>query len=134
MEIRVDLTLLRIAETLEDQLIVLRERGGNRVLHIRIGLPEAMAIQRGVHGNQAKRPMTHDLLLTVIDALGGELERIVICDLQDNAFIAKLVIRQNGRLHEIDSRPSDAIALSFAHDTPIFVESSVLNAAGQTAA
>jgi bifunctional DNase/RNase len=71
--------------------------------------------------------LTHDLLASVVRELNGELEKIVIHDLRDHTFYAKLVIRQNGEFIEIDSRPSDAIALGVASDTPIYVDDSVLS-------
>jgi hypothetical protein len=126
MEIRMDLAQIVISETREQQLIVLRERNGNRPLPIVIGLTEALAIDRRVKGMQAPRPLTHDLLGNVIESLDGELEKIVINDLQDHTFYAKLVIRQQGEMIEVDSRPSDAIALGVASETPIYVEDHVL--------
>ncbi len=131
MEIRVDLAQIIITETRDQQIIVLRERDGDRVLPIVIGLAEAIAIDRRVKGYQFPRPMTHDLLGNVIEALGGELEKIVINDLRDHTFYAKLLIRQSGELIEVDSRPSDAIALGVAGDTPIYVEEHVFRAAQQ---
>jgi len=126
MEVRVDLAQIMISETHDQQVIVLRERNGTRALPIVIGLTEALAIDRRVKKVQLQRPMTHDLLANVVEALGGELEKIVINDLQDSTFFAKLVIRRQGELTEIDSRPSDAIALGVAADTPIYVADHVL--------
>jgi bifunctional DNase/RNase len=126
MEIRMDLAQIMISETRDQQLIVLRERGGQRVLPIVIGLAEALAIDRRVKGLTLQRPLTHDLLANVIESLQGELEKIVVNDLQDHTFYAKLVIRQHGELIEVDSRPSDAIALGVAGEVPIFVEDHVL--------
>ncbi len=131
MEVRVDLAQIRISETHEQQVIVLRERNGNRYLQIVIGLPEALAIDRRVKGHQTQRPLTHDLLANVIEQLQGELEKIVINDLQDHTFYAKLVVRQQGQLIEIDSRPSDAIAVGVASEVPIYVAEHVLSEAGQ---
>ncbi|RMF80106.1 MAG: bifunctional nuclease family protein, partial [Planctomycetota bacterium] len=111
------------------QIIVLRERDGARHLPILIGLSEALAIDRRVKGLQVQRPLTHDLLGNVIEALSGELEKIVVNDLHDHTFYAKLVIRQGGELIEVDSRPSDAIALGVASDVPIYVEEHVLEEA-----
>jgi len=107
---------------------VLKERNGSRTLPIVIGLTEALAIDRRVKGVHLQRPMTHDLLANVIESLSAELEKIVINDLQDHTFYAKLVIRAAGELVEVDSRPSDAIALGVASDVPIYVEDEVLNA------
>lgn len=129
MEVRMDLAQIRISDTHENQLIVLRERDGERVLPIVIGTHEAQSIDRRLKGHQQARPMTHDLLANVIDTLSAELEKIVINDLKHHTFYAKLVIRQNGRMVEIDSRPSDAIALGVAGEVPIYVEEHVLRAA-----
>ncbi len=126
MEVRMDLAQIVISETRDTQIIVLRERDGSRTLPIVIGLTEAIAIDRRVKGVQLQRPLTHDLLANVIEALSGELEKIVINDLHDHTFYAKLVIRQQGELIEVDSRPSDAIALGVADETPIYVEDHVL--------
>lgn len=129
MEVRMDLAQIRISETHDQQVIVLRERNGQRLLQIVIGLTEALAIDRRVKAVQLQRPMTHDLLGNVVEMLGGELEKIVVNDLQEHTFYAKLVIRQHGELIEVDSRPSDAIALGVANDVPIYVEDHVLAAA-----
>jgi len=126
MEVRMDLAQIMISETRDQQLIVLRERNGQRVLPIVIGLTEALAIDRRVKGVTLQRPLTHDLLANVIESLQGELEKIVVNDLQDHTFYAKLVVRQHGELIEVDSRPSDAIALGVATEVPIYVEDRVL--------
>jgi bifunctional DNase/RNase len=131
MEVRVDLAQIRISETHDYQVIVLRERSGARVLQIVIGLTEALAIDRRVKGVHPQRPMTHDLLGNVVESLHAELEKIVINDLQEHTFYAKLVLRHEGRLIEIDSRPSDAIALGVATDVPLYVEDHVLTQAAQ---
>jgi bifunctional DNase/RNase len=128
MEVRVDLAQIIICETRDQQLIVLRERSGPRALPIVIGLTEALAIDRRVKGLQLQRPMTHDLLANLIETLSAELEKIVINDLRDHTFYAKLVLRFQGELVEVDSRPSDAIALGVATDVPIYVEDHVLDA------
>ena len=127
MEVRVDLAQIIICETREQQIIVLRERNGARQLPIVIGLTEALAVDRRLKGHQLPRPLTHDLLANVIKQLSAELERIVINDLQEHTFYAKLVVRAQGELVEIDSRPSDAIALGVGTNTPIFVEDNVLD-------
>ena len=130
MDVRMDLAQIRISESHDQQVIVLRERNGPRYLQIVIGLTEALAIDRRVKGMQLQRPMTHDLLANVIDTLGGELEKIVISDLQEHTFYAKLVVRRQGELLEVDSRPSDAIALGVASEVPIYVAEHVLKEAG----
>ncbi len=129
MEVRVDLAQIRISESHDQQVIVLRERNGQRLLQIVIGLTEALAIDRRVKGVQLQRPMTHDLLANLVESLGGELAKIVINDLQEHTFYAKLVVRHQGELVEVDSRPSDAIALGVATEVPLYVEEQVLTEA-----
>ncbi len=126
MDVRMDLARIIIKETSDQQYIFLREHGGEREFPIVIGDNEAYAIDRRLKGKNRPRPMTHDLLADIIEQMNGDLEKIVINDLKDHTFYAKLLIRQDGRLLEIDSRPSDAIALGVASDTPIFVSEHVL--------
>ncbi len=126
MEVRMELARIIISDTSEQQIILLRERDGLRQFPIVIGSMEALAIDRRVKNIPTPRPMTHDLLANLITELDGELEKIVVYDLRDHTFFAKLVIRCHGKLVEVDSRPSDAIALGVAGDTPLYVEESVL--------
>lgn len=123
-----DLARVIIRETGESQIIVLRERDGPRQFPILIGMPEAIAIERRAKGLETQRPLTHDLMASIIDKLDGELEEIVISDLREHTFFATLKVRRNGDLILIDARPSDAIALGVAAGTPIFVEEEVLQA------
>jgi bifunctional DNase/RNase len=125
-----ELSRVFIREMSDMQIIELSEVGGERTFPIVIGLPEAFAIERRLKGIEIPRPQTHDLLASVIRLLGGTLERIEIHDLQGGTFYAKLVIEQDdGSTVEVDSRPSDAIALGVAEDVPILVEESVLEQA-----
>jgi bifunctional DNase/RNase len=126
MEVRMDLARIVISDTSEQQIIILRERDGDRQFPIVIGITEALAIDRRAKGILTPRPLTHDLLASVIENLGGELERVVVHELRDHTFYAKLIIRRDGGLLEVDSRPSDAIALGVAGDTPIYVAETVL--------
>jgi len=126
MEVRMDLARIVIQDTSDQQIIFLRERDGTREFPIVIGHAEANAIYRRLKGEKKPRPLTHDLLADVIERMHGDLEKIVISDLKNHTFYAKLVLRAHGELIEIDSRPSDAIALGAASDTPIFVEDKVL--------
>ncbi len=128
MYVQMDLARIVYSETSDQQIIVLVERSGSRQFPIVIGSSEALAIDRRVKGYKPPRPMTHDLVAGVIDSLSGTLDRVLVNDLQDHTFYAKLVIRHDGELVEVDSRPSDAIALGVANDTPIFVAEHVLNA------
>ena len=131
MEVRMDLAQIRICEIHDQQVIVLRERNGTRTLQIVIGLPEILAIDRRVKGATSARPLTHDLLGNVIECLSAEIEKIVISDLRNHTFYAKLVLRQNGSMVEVDSRPSDAIAVGVGADVPIYVAEHVLREAAQ---
>src|SRR5262245_45487184 len=126
MEVRVDLARILIQDTTDQQIIVLRERDGTREFPIVIGDSEAFAIDRRITGYKKARPMTHDLLADIIERMGGELEKIVINDLKNHTFFARLVLRAAGGIVEVDSRPSDAIALVAGTETPIFVEDTVL--------
>src|ERR1043166_2171363 len=118
MEVRVDLSRILIQDTSDQQIIFLRERDGAREFPIVIGDSEALAIDRRLKGYKKARPMTHDLMADLIERLHGELEKIVINDLKEHTFFAKLVLRLNGEVIEVDSRPSDAIALGVASETP----------------
>jgi len=128
MEVEMELCQIIIQETTEQQIIVLRERHGERAFPIVIGIAEALAIDRRLKGIQPERPLTHDLLFNVITEMDGQLERIEINDLRDHTFYAKLIINRDGQEIEIDSRPSDAIALGAANSMPIYVAEHVLKA------
>ena len=127
MEIPCELIRIMITETGDHQVIVLKESQGERVFPIVIGFFEAAAIDRRIKGHVLPRPMTHDLLAAVIDALGGRLAKIVVTDIKDHTFYARLVIERNGDQVHVDARPSDAIALAVAGATPIYVEDRVLD-------
>ena len=131
IEVRMDLAQIRISDVTEQQIIVLRERNGNRYLHIVIGLPEAVAIQRRIKGEMPQRPLTHDLLANTIEQLSGEIEKVVISDLHEHTFFARLIVRRAGELIEIDSRPSDAIAVAAGLDLPIYGAGHELEEAAQ---
>ena len=126
MEVQMELSRIIITETSDQQIIVLKEKFGERSFPIVIGINEAFAIDRRIKGITTPRPLTHDLMGSLIERLAGQLEKIVIYDLRDHTFFAKLIIRKNGELIEVDSRPSDAIALGAGTEAPIFVEESVL--------
>lgn len=134
--VRMELSRILIRELTDIQIIELREvaeegsDAGGRTFPIVIGLPEAQAIERRLKGISIKRPQTHDLLASVITALGGTLKSITINDLADHTFFATLdVEKADGEIVNIDSRPSDAIAIGIAEAVPIFVEERVLEAA-----
>ncbi len=127
MEVRCELIRIMISETQDHQVIVLKESEGERAFPIVIGFFEAAAIDRRLKGHVLPRPMTHDLLASVIEHLGWRLSRIVVTDLKHHTFYANLVVERNGDEVRIDARPSDAIALAVAGETPIFVEDHVLD-------
>lgn len=110
-------------------VVVLRSEDG-RVLPIYIGISEAMAIHSALKGQTPPRPMTHDLLVEVFSRLSARVERIIIDDLVENTFYARLIVRQNEHELEIDARPSDSIAVAVRLACPIFVDDKVLDEAG----
>lgn len=124
--IEFELFEIRIDETMQEQIVVLRERNGDRTLPIVIGFFEAQAIQIKVSNMKLPRPLTHDLLASVIRALGAEVQHILVNKLEENTFYARIVFSRNGDTIEIDSRPSDAIALAIRVGVPIFVEEEVI--------
>ncbi|RLE46456.1 MAG: bifunctional nuclease family protein, partial [Candidatus Methanomethylicota archaeon] len=101
-----------------------------RVLPIYIGLAEALAIHSALKGEIPPRPMTHDLLVDILAKLNTRVEKVIIDELIDNTFYARLILRQNDTTLEIDARPSDSIAIAVRLSCPIFVEESVLDEAG----
>ncbi len=126
MAVQMELHRIIISEMQDEQIIELKEVDGERRFPIVIGSTEALAIDRRLKGIPTPRPMTHDLLASVIDQMGGRLHRIEINNLQDHTFFARLLIQIDGREIEVDSRPSDAIALGAATSVPIFVAEHVL--------
>ena len=107
-------------------IVILRTQEGESVLPIFVGLFEANAIAQQLDGSLSPRPMTHDLLGNLIDALNGRVDRVVITDLRDNTFFAIIHLERNGEKLAIDARPSDAMALALRVKVPIFVEDAVL--------
>jgi len=126
--VQMELARIIINEIRDEQVLFLRELEGPRRFPIVIGLYEAASINRHVKGDESPRPLTHDLLRNVIEEMGGELQDVVINKLEDHTYFALLRIRRDGELIEIDSRPSDAIALAvqFRPTLPIYVEDEVL--------
>ncbi len=131
MEVEVELSRIIINEASDQQIIVLKERGGTRGFPIVIGIVEIFAIDRRLKGIKPPRPMTHDLLASVIESLGARVDRIVIDDLRNHTFFAKIHLSLDGRAIQVDSRPSDAIALCAAIDAPIFVAEHVFDLTNQ---
>jgi bifunctional DNase/RNase len=125
--IEAELDRIMIRDMVDVQTVVLKEKDGARKFPIWIGTNEAQAISRGVKKQAPARPLTHELLSSVIGRLDGTVERIVISDLVDNTFFAQVVIRHNGEVVTVDSRPSDAIALAMLAEAPIYVEEGVFD-------
>ena len=128
MQVQMTLSRIIISEINEQQVIYLREVDGNRQFPILIGIFEATSIDRRVKHYESPRPLTHDLLVNAIEALGAELDSVVITDLRDHTYYASLRVKQDGELIEIDARPSDAIAVAVTCDPPlpIYVSEEVL--------
>jgi len=131
MDVRVELSRIIINEMSDQQIIILKESDGQRSFPIVIGISEIFAIDRRLKGIEPPRPMTHDLMDSVIKNLGAKIEKIVINDLRQHTFYAKITLSVDNRSVEIDSRPSDAIALGVASNTPIFVAEHVFDKASE---
>ena len=128
--IQVELSKIIIDEKRQDQVIVLKEKKGERQFPIVIGFLEASSIKMKISGLDVPRPMTHDLLMTTIDVLGGKLEKLIIDKLVENTFHAKLEIKTaDGQTKLVDARPSDGIALAVRSNAQIFVDEEVLKKA-----
>jgi bifunctional DNase/RNase len=121
-----ELKRIVISEVQEQQMILLREVEGSRSFQIMIGFFEATSIDRRVKKIIAPRPLTHDLVANVVESLGGQLQDIHISDLRDHTYFAKLRIRHDGEVVEVDCRPSDAVALAVTANVPIYVSEEVL--------
>ena len=115
----------------ERPILVLKHEGGNRVLPIWIGAPEANAIALRLEGVEVPRPMTHDLVCGILGQLGAPLLKVLICDLQDNTYFAQIVLGSEGAEKAVDARPSDAVALAVRTGAPIFVREEIFEQAGQ---
>jgi bifunctional DNase/RNase len=129
MQVQMQLSRIIISEINEQQVIYLREVDGDRQFPILIGIYEATSIDRRVKNYESPRPLTHDLLVNTIEAMGGELDSVVITELRDHTYYANLRIRQNGEVIEVDARPSDAIAVAVTcrPPLPIYVAEDVLD-------
>lgn len=127
--IEVTIDSIRVSLMSHHRIVVLKEEEGERLLPIWIGPFEADAITIHLQGMDAARPLTHDLLRSVIDTLGGEVLNIVVTGLENTTFFAKIVMDVDGDTVEIDSRPSDAIALAVRVSAPIYVADEVMEQA-----
>ncbi|HBN75839.1 bifunctional nuclease family protein [Rubinisphaera italica] len=132
--VEMELSRIIISEINDQQVIYLHEVEGSREFPILIGLFEAASIDRRIKGDVPPRPLTHDLIRSVFEHLGGEPHDIIINSLHEHTYYAVIRVMHDGELIEIDSRPSDAIALAMHYDPPlpIFVDGEVLEAVSTT--
>jgi bifunctional DNase/RNase len=129
MPVPMELSRIIISEVNDQQFIYLKEIEGERVFPIVIGFWEATSIDRHVKGHPSPRPLTHDLIVSIVENLGGEFQDVIITELKDGTYYAQLRVRHDGELIEIDARPSDAIAVAVTCNPtlPIYVNEDVLN-------
>ena len=127
MQIEMSIKGLMVDPVTNMPIVILRDRDGQKVLPIWVGIFEANAIALQIENIETPRPMTHDLLRNVIQDLKASVQKVVVCDLQDNTFYALIYLDVNGVTVAIDARPSDAIALALRSRAPIFVEDTVID-------
>jgi len=121
---------IRVSLMNYQRVVILKEKSAERYLPIWIGPTEADAIAMKLHDVTVPRPLTHDLLRSVITALGASVNSIIVSDLKDDTFYARITLDLDGKQMEIDSRPSDAIALAVRVKAPIYAEEAVMDKAG----
>lgn len=126
-----ELSRVVMTESHDPQVVVLKEKGGERVLPIAIGPFEVYAIHRVINDEPPPRPMTHELFGSVMDELGITIARVEVVDLRQMVYYGRLVLEQDGKRYEIDTRPSDGIALAVQKNAPLFVEESILETPDQ---
>jgi len=131
MPVEMQLSRIIISEIHDQQIIYLREVDGERQFPIVIGIFEATSIDRRVKGYETPRPLTHDLIVSIVAHMDGELDSVVISELREGTYFAELRVRREGELVEIDARPSDAIAVAVTCEPPlpIYVSEDVLEEA-----
>ena len=125
-----ELESIRVRQETQQRAVVLKVKDSDLYLPIFIGQFEVEAIRFKLMNVEVERPMTHDLLGSVIDDLGGTIHSIIVSELKNDTFFAKIVIDTNGTLIEIDARPSDALALAVRSEAPIYAEDDVVEKAG----
>jgi len=127
MQIEMSIKGLMVDPITNMPIVILRDKAGQKVLPIWVGIFEANAIALQIENVATPRPMTHDLLRNVIEDLKASVQKIVVCDLQDNTFYALIYLLLDGGVVAIDARPSDAIALALRTRAPIYVEEAVID-------
>ena len=121
---------IRVSPMNYQRVVILKEKNSDRYLPIWIGPAEADAIAVKLQDLSVPRPLTHDLLRTIIDSMGGTIDHILVNDLQNDTFFAKITIKTNGESKEIDCRPSDAVALAVRAKVPIYANEQVMDNEG----
>jgi uncharacterized protein len=129
MEIEMTIKGLMIDPITNMPIVILKDKGGERVLPIWVGVFEANAIALQIENISTPRPMTHDLLRNILSEIEADVQRVVVSDLRDNTFYAMIYLDRDGETIAIDARPSDAIALALRTRAPIFVEDAVVESA-----
>lgn len=125
------LSKIKVDENRHEQLVVFREKNGKRFLPVVIGISEINSIKMKLQGVKPPRPMTHDLVLNILDSLGAQLVKVLIDKLEKGTFHAKLFLRKGDEKEiVVDARPSDSLAVALRSNVPIFVEEKVFNVAG----
>lgn len=130
--IELTLSKIKIDETRNEQVIVFKEKKGERYLPVVIGIAEVNAIKLKLSGITPPRPLTHDLVVQVIERLGASLDKVYIDKLEQNTFYAKLFLKHNDQEIVIDARPSDSVAIALRTGAPIYAAEDVLTQAGIT--
>ena len=126
MEVEMKIRTLMMDPVTQMPIVVLRDATGNSILPIWVGVYEANAIALEIEKINTPRPMTHDLIKTLLHGMDARVDRIVVSDLKDDTFFAVIWLEKDGEFISIDSRPSDALAIALRTDSPIFVDDSVL--------
>ena len=129
MEIEMTIKGLMIDPITNMPIVILKDKEGDRVLPIWVGVFEANAIALQIENISTPRPMTHDLLRNILSEIEADVQRIVVCQLKENTFYAMIYLDREGQTLAVDARPSDAIALALRTKAPIFVEDDVVESA-----
>jgi uncharacterized protein len=129
IEVKIDAIRISMMNT---RVVILKELNGQRALPIYIGEPEANSISIQLQGMQVVRPITHDLIVSMIREMGAQIRHVVVHDMQETMYFARIIIaNRDGKELRIDSRPSDAIAIAVRMDVPIYVEDEIMDKYGQ---
>jgi bifunctional DNase/RNase len=126
MEVEMKIRTLMMDPVTQMPIVVLRDASGTAILPIWVGVYEANAIALEIEKIATPRPMTHDLIKTILMGMDARVDRVVVNELKDDTFFATIWVEKNGEMMSIDSRPSDALAIALRTDSPIFVDESVL--------